>query len=295
MKVGLITRFESINWHSFPDRIREEFEKRGHSYTVINPADIAIIYDGDSFPLRYEHDDLNSIDIFDHAFRSDDNHGWEIAACLHNWHYNVLRPERDPRGDKVTMARLFARAGIRMPRSAVLDHEVNMAKVVEELGGYPVVGKARNGSQGRNVAMINSDAELQAFITEAQKVAPNFLLQEVIRPLGSDIRVFVVGDRAVAAMKRFAPEGDFRSNYSLSQHAEPFEITAEIETLAVQVAKLYQTNFCGVDIMISNGELIVIEINKAPGLKGIESVTNINVAAKVVAFYEQQFTASQAA
>lgn len=287
MKVACITRFEQFHPRTgLAARLEDEVVRAGHSYARIDPGDIKINYDGENFPLWHPTLDFNDFDLFDHALRLEDMFSWEVIDCLREWGHTVLRTNRVVSDDKITMARLFSRYGIKTPRTTVLDN-LAQAEVAAAEFGWPVVGKARKGSQGRTIRLIEDTDQLTDFIDMALDVAPNFLLQEVIRPMGSDIRLFVVGKRVVAAMKRYAPEGDFRSNYSLSKRADPYTPSAEEEQLAVRVAELYQANYAGVDVMYSGGVPYVLEINKLPGLN-IEEITGVNVAAEIVKFYENQ-------
>src|SRR3546814_2545910 len=64
-----------------------------------------------------------------------------------------------------------------------------------------------------------------------------FLVQEFIEEAkGTDLRCFVVGDRVVAAMRRQAPQGDFRSNLhrggsGKAARARSEEHTSELQSL----------------------------------------------------------------
>ena len=288
MKVACISRFESFGPKgALAHRLEEEFLKAGHSYTRINPDNISLAYDGDKFPLSHPEYNFSDFDIFDHAMRFDDSFGWEVVDCLREWGHTVLRSAQYPSADKVTMARLFARSGIKAPKTTIADTAERALQAAKELG-FPVVGKARTGSQGRNVRLIEDEKQMREFVTMALEVAPNFLLQEVILPMGADIRFFVVGEKVAAAMRRYAPEGDFRSNYSLSKRADPYTPSAEEVALAVKVVQLYDANFAGVDVMYAGKTPYVLELNKMPGLH-IEHVTGINVARQIVEFYENQY------
>lgn len=287
MKVACISRFESFGPKgALAHRLEDEFLKAGHTYTRINPDHIKINYDGDAFPLSHPEVDFNDFDMFDHAMRFDDSFGWEVVDCLREWGHTVLRPAVYPSADKVTMARLFARNGIKRPKTTILN-TLEAAQTAAKAYGYPVVGKARTGSQGRNVRLIETPTQLADFVTMATEIAPNFLLQEVIKPMGADIRFFVVGNKVAAAMKRYAPDGDFRSNYSLSKRADPYTPSPEEVELVVKVAELYAANFAGVDVMYSDRVPYVLELNKMPGLH-IEHVTGINIARQIVEFYENR-------
>ncbi len=116
----------------------------------------------------------------------------------------------------------------------------------------------------------------------------NILIQEYIKEAGgADIRCLVVGGKVVAAMKRQAAEGEFRSNLHRGGSAEIVRLSAAERRTAVEAAKAMGLNMCGVDILRSNNGPLVMEVNSSPGLEGIESATGKDVAAMVYQFLEK--------
>jgi ribosomal protein S6--L-glutamate ligase len=111
----------------------------------------------------------------------------------------------------------------------------------------------------------------------------NFLVQEYIREAkGSDIRCFVVGGRVVAAMRRQAREGEFRSNLHRGGSATPTQLsTAETDT-ALRAARTMGLNIAGVDLLRSRRGPLVLEVNSSPGLEGIEATTGVDVAGEII-------------
>ncbi|MDC1367722.1 RimK family alpha-L-glutamate ligase, partial [Pseudomonadales bacterium] len=115
------------------------------------------------------------------------------------------------------------------------------------------------------------------------------LVQEYIGEAGgADIRCFVIGDKVVAAMKRQAKEGEFRSNIHRGGTASLIRITPEERSTAVRAAKTMGLNVCGVDILRSNHGPVVMEVNSSPGLESIEMATNKDVANMIITFLEQK-------
>ena len=289
MKIVSLTYFDTFEpVGGLHNRLEAEFGTRGHDFIRIRPDSLAIMYGSpDVLPVHHPEIRLDDVDVFHTALRAEDDYGWEIVECLRSWGKFFMQPERVPHGDKVTMARLFTRAGIRVPRSAIASTLEQALQIAGQFG-YPLVGKARTGSEGRNVRLIRDEAGLAEFVAFAQPISQNFLLQETILPLGRDVRAFVVGDRVVAAMERFAAEGDFRANYSLSGRAEPTLLLPEEMAVAVKVAEIYKAAYAGIDFVRTASGPVVLEINKGPGLRGIESVTGINVAGHIVDHFERQ-------
>jgi ribosomal protein S6--L-glutamate ligase len=122
---------------------------------------------------------------------------------------------------------------------------------------------------------------IQAFLD----VRADILVQEFVKEVeGSDVRCFVIGEAVVAAMKRQAKEGDFRSNLHRGGTASPVQTTEEERGMALRATRVMGLNIAGVDILRSDRGPLVLEVNSTPGLEGIESVTGMDIAGMIVEF-----------
>ncbi|MGD9255080.1 MAG: 30S ribosomal protein S6--L-glutamate ligase, partial [Chromatiales bacterium] len=101
---------------------------------------------------------------------------------------------------------------------------------------------------------------------------------------GADIRCFVIGGKVVAAMKRQAAPGEFRSNLHRGGSAELIRITPEERSTAVRAARTMGLNVAGVDLLRSNHGPVIMEVNSSPGLQGIEAATGKDVAGMIIKF-----------
>ena len=116
----------------------------------------------------------------------------------------------------------------------------------------------------------------------------NILVQEYIKEAGgADIRCLVIGERVVAAMKRQAQAGEFRSNLHRGGSASLIKITPEERSTAVRAARVMGLNVAGVDLLRSNHGPVVMEVNSSPGLRGIEDATQKDVAGIIIEFIEK--------
>ena len=100
-------------------------------------------------------------------------------------------------------------------------------------------------------------------------------------------RSFVVGDKVIAAMKRQAKPGEFRSNLHRGGSASLIKITPEERMTALRAAKVMGLAVAGVDILRSNHGPLVMEVNSSPGLEGIETTTGKNVAGIIIEHLEK--------
>jgi ribosomal protein S6--L-glutamate ligase len=92
----------------------------------------------------------------------------------------------------------------------------------------------------------------------------------------------VVGDRVVAAMRRVAQGGDFRSNVHRGGLAEPIELDPAFEDTALRSAQILGLKVAGVDMLEGREGPQVMEVNSSPGLEGIETVTKLDIAGVII-------------
>jgi ribosomal protein S6--L-glutamate ligase len=127
-------------------------------------------------------------------------------------------------------------------------------------------------------------AVMQAFYVEGV----NFLVQEFVEEsAGSDIRAVVVGGRVVASIKRQSLDDDFRSNTHQGGVGAAVKLTEEEEKTAIKAAKAMGLPICGVDMMRSDRGPLVLEVNSSASIKTPESVTNRDVATKIIEYVER--------
>jgi ribosomal protein S6--L-glutamate ligase len=90
----------------------------------------------------------------------------------------------------------------------------------------------------------------------------------------------------VAAMRRVGKTGEFRSNLHRGGVAEETQVSDEERLTAVRAAAVLGLNVAGVDMLRSNRGPMVIEVNSSPGLRGLETASNTDVAGAVIGFIE---------
>lgn len=182
--------------------------------------------------------------------------------------------------DKYFTSFLLAGAGILTPRTLVTEDFEEAMRAFEEL--RDVVVKPLFGSEGKGMVRVSeADTAYRVFrALELNRFV--FYLQEYIPHGREDIRAFVVGDRVVAAMRRRG--AGWKTNFSQGAQVEPLALSAALQELSVQVARVVGTEYAGVDLLPSeDGRTFVLEVNSIPGWRGLQKTTSQNVADLVVA------------
>ena len=190
--------------------------------------------------------------------------------------------------DKLRALQIMARAGIGLPLTGFAHSPDNTKDLIKLVGGAPLVVKLLEGTQGKGVVLAETHKAAESLIDAFRNLDANFLVQEFIKEAGgADIRCLVVGTKVVAAMKRQAKEGEFRSNLHRGGTASLIRLTPEERSTAVRSAKKMGLNVAGVDLLRSNHGPVVLEVNSSPGLEGIETATGKDIASLIIQFIEK--------
>ena len=183
--------------------------------------------------------------------------------------------------DKFYSLFLLEEHGLPVPRTAVTENANEAIRAFHELG-EDVVVKPIFGSRGIGVTRIN-DADTAIRIFHALQFYHNVMyLQEFIQHGQRDIRMFVIGGEVIAAMYRES-EG-WKTNIAQGARPVAFKPGEELRELAVKACKILNCEVAGVDVLESPKGYFITEINSQPGWRGLQSVTKINIAKKIIGY-----------
>lgn len=190
--------------------------------------------------------------------------------------------------DKLRSLQLLARRGIGLPSTGFAHDPDDIKDLINMVGGSPLVIKLLEGTQGIGVVLAETRKAAESVIEAFMGLKANILVQEYIKEAGgADIRCLVIGDKVVAAMKRQALPGEFRSNLHRGGSASLIKITPTERATAVKAAKIMGLNVAGVDLLRSERGPLVMEVNSSPGLEGIEAATGKDIAGLIIDFIEK--------
>ncbi|MDP5037085.1 MAG: 30S ribosomal protein S6--L-glutamate ligase [Alishewanella sp.] len=196
--------------------------------------------------------------------------------------------------DKLRSLQLLARQGIGLPITGFADKPGDIPDLIDMVGGAPLVIKLLEGTQGIGVVLAETRTAAESVIDAFMGLNAHILVQEYIREAnGADIRCFVVGDKIVASMKRQAKAGEFRSNLHRGGSATKITLTPEERTTALAAAQTMGLDVAGVDLLRSNHGPVVMEVNSSPGLEGIETTTEKDVAGMIIRYLEKKVASHQ--
>jgi len=204
----------------------------------------------------------------------------DALACLERSNVVVLNSPRSLESaiDKFQTTAKLAEDGLTVPETICCENADAAMEAWERLG-RDVLVKPLFGSEGRGIVRVTDpDLAWRAFRTIARLNAVLYL-QRFIPNDGSDIRVLVLGNEILGAIRRTATNG-FRTNIS-----QPTAIECE---LALRAATTVGAMFAGVDLMHAEGRTYVIEVNAVPGWRGFQKVTGLPVEKMILAWMKSQ-------
>ena len=186
--------------------------------------------------------------------------------------------------DKLHAAQVFAEHHLPTPKTMLVKDPVNPSLVAKEIG-FPCVVKIFAGSYGKGVYLCNNSREFRDFIEFAHGIKSDeaIIVQEFIksRP-GEDVRVIVVGGKALGAMKRSSKDGSFKANITRGGVGENYPLNPRIEEIAIKTTNALGLDVAGIDLLFDGDDYKLCEANSAPGFKGFEKYTGINVARAII-------------
>ena len=182
-------------------------------------------------------------------------------------------------GNKLIASIALSRENIPTPRTFVAFTQDGSLKALERLG-YPAVLKPIVGSWGRLVAQLKDPETATAILEPREYMHPIqqvYYLQEKIKRPERDIRCYVIGDQAVAAIYRNAPPGEWRTNTARGGVAENLAVTSELSEISVRAAEAVGGGAFGVDLMETDSGFVVHEVNHTTEFKNTVRVTGVDI------------------
>jgi len=182
------------------------------------------------------------------------------------------------------LQRLFV-CGLDVPKTFICRNVEDLPKLIDKLGGAPVIVKLLESTHGIGVVLAENKKTAISIVEAFSKTNQRVIVQEFIEEAkGADIRAFVVGGRVVAAMKRQATDGEFRSNLHRGATAFPVQLNEEEQRMVTKATRVMGLDVAGVDLLRSKRGMLVLEVNASPGLEGIEGTTGVNIAGAIIDF-----------
>ena len=284
-RIAVIT--DDPGWHG--KRLKEALSAKGHEAVFLSLTECALIIEDRQLPIRMKgFEDRLPEGVFVRGipggsleqvtFYLDVLHGLErLGITVYNGARAIERTV-----DKAMTSFMLHQAAIPTPAVWVTrDEALALAIAKREIkAGHGVVQKPLFGSQGIGLRRYQQLDELSAF-SDDQGI---FYLQRYVDSgeTSHDFRVFVIGGKAVAAMRRSGVS--WLNNVHQGALCEAVHLDdIRLSRLAEEAVAVLDMAYAGVDIIRDrHGRYFILEVNSIPAWKGLQTVTPIAVAERLV-------------
>ena len=284
-RIAVIT--DDPGWHG--KRLKEALSAKGHEAVFLSLTECALIIEDRQLPIRMKgFEDRLPEGVFVRGipggsleqvtFYLDVLHGLErLGITVYNGARAIERTV-----DKAMTSFMLHQAAIPTPAVWVTrDEALALAIAKREIkAGHGVVQKPLFGSQGIGLRRYQQLDELSAF-SDDQGI---FYLQRYVDSgeTTHDFRVFVIGGKAIAAMRRSGVS--WLNNVHQGALCEAVHLDdIRLSRLAEEAVAILDMAYAGVDIIRDrHGRYFILEVNSIPAWKGLQTVTPIAVAERLV-------------
>jgi len=190
--------------------------------------------------------------------------------------------------DKLRSMQLLTKKDIDVPKTVCARTPDSVDAALTFVGGTPAIVKLQQGTQGIGTMIAETPQAVTSLLETLWAMGQDIILQEYIaESKGRDYRAIVVGGRVIAAMRRQAKKGEFRSNLHRGGLGVSVELPNRYRHAAIAAVKVMGLEVAGVDILEGSDGPKILEINSSPGLEGIERTSGLDVAGAIVAHAER--------
>ena len=281
MKIAIIINpyFKSEEYLYQANRLKEEFELRNVECEILNNENFLARIEDNNITTSLACDGIIFWDKDKYLLRMLDKLGYRI--------FNQ-KDAIEVCDDKMLTYISLAKNAIRMPKTLpgllcfTKNAPISSKSIleIEKAFKYPLVIKESYGSLGKGVYLIQNREELVAKFEEI-KCVPHLIQEYIESSKGKDIRVIVVGGKAIGAMMRKS-ESDFRSNIGAGGSGTKVTLDEDMIAISEKIAQTLGLDYCGIDLLLDKDGYTVCEVNSNAFFKTFEKATNINVASQYV-------------
>jgi len=294
LRIGILS-LEPTNYSNL--KIIEAAEENGHFCEILNTKRCYLNIESDKPEVHYDGKVLPHYDaIIPRIGPSITKYGMAVVRQFEAMGTFCLNSSTSigTSRDKLAAHQALAFNRIPMPDTAFSNSPRDTENIIDLTAGAPLVVKLLESSQGKGVILAETKKAASSVISAFQKLNAPFIVQNFVKDSnGCDLRLFVIGGKVIASMLRSASDDDFRSNLHAGGKASKVKITQNERKIAKQATKAMGLNIAGVDILRSSEGPKVLEVNSSPGLQGIETVNNINVASMIIDYLEKRLGLSK--
>ena len=286
MKIGIIIK--NINLNNYENtEFKKVAQKEKYNLDLLNIEDFDIKLTNEKIIINYSGKPLKDYDLILNRLGSGtiikysnilDSIEASGIRVINNGTTSMLLK------DKYLTALKLHQNGINIIPSLINQGDINNNNLIE----YPVIHKSNSGSIGKGIYKLDDIKQLQDIIDLSTLLDKNYfyILQDFIDfKYGQDIRVIMVGQKIIGAMKRISTGDDFKANYTIHNNAIKFEVDDQLLMLCQKIVDTLNCEIAGIDLLETEKGYVVCEVNSAPGFNGMDVVNPGLNSAKQILYY----------
>ncbi len=281
-RVGVAST-EPEGWET--SRLVSEIQRRDTKCVVFDVTETIVRVGGKRPRVQFKREDLTTLEgVFTRAvpggsleqviLRMDTLH------CLERLGIPFMnRPHAIEKAvDKYYTLRLLELAGIPVPSTTITQYARDALHAFRRY--KDIVVKPLFGSGGVGMTRI-TDHEIARRVFRALEASRYVMyVQEYLEHGNRDIRVFVIGNKAIAAMTRVGD--NWKTTLRQGAEPKPLHLSPGLADIAEKCAETIGLAYTGVDILETKNGPVVTEVNSSSGWQGLQQVTEINIAEQLV-------------
>jgi RimK family alpha-L-glutamate ligase len=266
--------------------LAKEFNRRGYSVEFFIPENVKVMVNSNYFGELIES--LEPKAALVRGFGADATQKiffrLDLLSAMEVYGIRLMnsRNALEISSDKFLTSVYLERYKIPTPKTVICENPDDALASFEDLGGDVVI-KPLYGSKGIGISRLSDKGFAENVIYSLAELNHVFYLQEFVEHQNRDIRVLVLGNKAIAGMYRVSD--NWKTNIHAGAHVEPIELSEELRTIAIKSAQVTKTEIAGVDIIETEKGFQVLEVNSIPGFTALQKVTDINLSSEIVEFF----------
>lgn len=160
---------------------------------------------------------------------------------------------------------------------------------VSDINEYPVVLKTINGYGGKQVELFHTEKDATSFLTTFTETT--IIAQQYIETDATDVRVFMLGQEVLGAVKRTGPKDSFKSNFTLGGTVEKYSLDSQQTAHVEKIAKALKSDYIGIDfLLLPDGTWLFNEIEDPVGARSYFETTKKDIAEPIMEYIHTKLT-----
>ncbi|MFW9939472.1 MAG: RimK family alpha-L-glutamate ligase [Candidatus Thorarchaeota archaeon] len=264
-----------------------EFEKKGCNVEFFIPSTMKVMVSfKEKFKEKFENLEPRAALVrgFGAAATQKIFFRLDILRAIEEYKVKLInsRESLEIASDKFLTSIFLENHKIPTPKTIICEDSNSALEAFKDLGEDCVL-KPLFGSKGIGVTHLNDKSFAENVLYALGRLNEVFYLQEFIEHNQRDIRILVLGNKAIAGMYRVGDS--WKTNINAGAKAVPLEISKDLENLAIKAAQVTKTEIAGVDLIEGENGFLVLEVNSIPGFTALQKVTSVNIAEEIIEYF----------